>query len=158
MSVLTPETAVMRAVDDLLERLEVSFHVAAHIRALARLGVGVDVDVEENGVGVHILLPTARSAELLPALVKRVNAPGTVRREPGRCEAVGHLPGSRVSVRVTAPDAPSADCRTPAERALGDCLLAQVKAADAQVPAHRRVPRTAAAMRTCLTERTAGAS
>ncbi|MEU5425825.1 hypothetical protein AB0H73_09480 [Streptomyces olivoreticuli] len=123
MSFLAPESAVARAVDDLLERVDSARGAADQIQTLAR-----------------------------------INSPGTVRREPGRREAVGHLAGGRVSVRVTAPDPRPADPRTPSERALGDYLLALVRAADVQVPEHRRVPRTVAAMQACIAERTAGTS
>ncbi|GAA3086708.1 hypothetical protein GCM10020000_86750 [Streptomyces olivoverticillatus] len=104
MSILAPESAVARAVDDLLDRVD---SAADQIQTLARLGVRVHVDAEEGAVGVHILLPSSHSAELLPVLAARINSPGTVRHEPGRREAVGHLADGHVSVRVTAPDPPN---------------------------------------------------
>ncbi|WP_158679399.1 hypothetical protein [Streptomyces sp. Tu 6176] len=42
-----------------------------------------------------------------------------------------------------------------ADRRLGQHLLAVIRAQDARIPAHRRVPRTAAEMRARLAERTA---
>ncbi|MFB7598383.1 hypothetical protein [Streptomyces sp. NPDC056160] len=45
-----------------------------------------------------------------------------------------------------------------AERRLGQHLLAVIRAQDAKIPAHRRVPRTAAEMRARLAERTGQAA